>query len=128
MTPYSPIQRLADALFLNHDPCERYFIMLDTGYATYFDASGTRHNTAMLVVAGYFSNVLDWKTFDTEWNAALGRAGVPFFHMKKFTSFRWPFDNHKWRREETRRAFLDDLIGVIARNVDYGIVNILPIT
>ena len=81
----------------------------------------------MLVVAGYVSTVQDWKAFENEWNEALEKVKVPYFHMKKFIAYRKPFDNPKWRREEYRKSFLDDLIGVIARNVDYGIIKILPI-
>lgn len=125
---YSPIQHLADAVFLNHNPRERYFVMVrvDTSHTTYFDASGTR-GTAILVVGGYISTVDDWKDFEREWQAALDRVGVPYFHMKKFSACRKPFDNKKWEREEYRKAFLDDLIEVLARNVDFGLVNILPL-
>lgn len=128
MTPYSPIQHLADAVFINHNSRERYFVMVrvDTSYTTYFDASGTR-GTTMLVVGGYISTVEDWRNFETEWKAVLDKVGAPYFHMKKFTACRKPFDNPKWRREEFRKSFLDKLIGAIARNVDFGLVNILPV-
>jgi hypothetical protein len=98
---------------------------MSNGYSAYLDASGTR-TTPMLVVAGYISTVQDWKTFESQWNRVLDRAKVPYFHMKKFTACQGPFSNLKWRREETRKAFLADLINVIALNVDYGLVNILP--
>jgi len=122
---YSPIQHLAYALFLNHSPHERFFVMLNS-HTTYFDASGTKQGK-MLVVGGFISSVGDWLDFENEWKEVLDRWKVPYFHMKQFTACRNPFDNKKWEREEYRKVFLNDLIGVIARNVDYGPLNILSI-
>ena len=122
---YSPIQHLAYALFLNHNPHERFFVMLNS-YTAYFDASGTKQ-AKLIVVAGYIASVHDWLIFEKEWKMVLEKVGVPHFHMKKFTACRKPFDNKKWRREQYRKDFLERLIGVIARNVDYGPINILSI-
>jgi hypothetical protein len=127
MTPaYSPIQHLADSVFLNHDPNQRFFLFM-TDYTAYLDASGAQ-DTAMMSVGGFISNVNDWKSFENDWKRALARAKVPYFHMKKFTVHKAPFDNMKWRREEYRKEFLSALIDTIARNVDFFVVNILRIS
>src|SRR5678815_506001 len=104
MTPYSAIGHLADALFLNHDPKQRFFLFM-TNYTTYFDASGTPRDTAMMAVGGFISNVDDWKTFDKDWNRVLTKAKVPYLHMKRFVAHKDPFANMKWRREEYRKKF-----------------------
>jgi hypothetical protein len=125
MTLYSPIQHLADAVFLNHDPSKRYFAIM-TAHTAYFDASGDK-GASMLTVGGYISTVEDWKIFEAEWNAVLDKYKVPYFHRKKFIANQKPFTNAKWKREETRKAFLDKLVGVIARNVNFCVLNLLPI-
>lgn len=96
-----------------------------TAHTAYFDASGDK-GTAMISVGGYISTVEDWKTFEIEWKHVLDQYHVPYFHRKKFIAHQQPFKHEKWKREETRRAFLEGLIGVIARNVDFCILNILP--
>lgn len=97
-----------------------------TSHTAYFDASGDK-GSAMLTVGGYISLAESWSAFDTEWQAVLSKAKVPYFHRKKFTANRAPFSNKKWEREHTRKAFLNSLIGIIARNVDFCVLNILPI-
>lgn len=97
-----------------------------TAYTAYFDASGSQ-TTDMMAVGGFIANDDDWKQFETEWNAALAWAKVPYFHMKKFTAKREPFDNKRWEREEHRKEFLGRLIDAIARNVDLFALNILPL-
>lgn len=95
-------------------------------FTAYFDTSGSR-GTDMMAVGGCISKIEDWKQFETEWNAALAWAKVPYFHMREFTAKRKPFDNKKWEREEYRQNFLKRVIDTIARNVDLLALNILPI-
>lgn len=115
---YSPIQHLAYALFLNHDPRQRYFVML-TPYIAYFDASGSRSQGTMLIVAGYISCVEDWLHFETEWGKVLGQAGIKCFHMTDFIRGEGEFKNRKWKRQETQDKFLGKLVDITCKHVDY---------
>lgn len=128
-TAYSPIRHFADALFINYNADQRYFAVLttDTAYTTYFDASGHPQGTSMLVVGGFIATVEQWRSFESEWNKVLAKYGVPYFHMKKFTAKKKPFDHEKWQRDDVCTSFLGELIGVLKRNNCYGLMVALPL-
>jgi hypothetical protein len=77
-----------------------------------FDASGSKHDKPILVVAGFIASVDDWIDFDKEWKSRLDLDNVAYFHANEFAHSIEQFDG--WRGKETkRRALYSDLIGII---------------
>jgi len=87
---------------------------------TYFDASGTRHDSDIVTLAGFVSDDEQWDKFEEEWNAVLNLFSVPYLHMREFAHFKGPYKT--WREDEAkRRTFLDRLAGVMARRTRLGV-------
>ena len=114
---YSPVEHLADVIFLSRKPKEVYFAMMHS-HASYSDAGGD-DSSLFMTVGGLISNTEDWKCFDREWAKVLEWAKVPYLHMNRFVAHEQPFKNKKWERKELREQFMKKIIDVIARNVDF---------
>jgi len=81
----------------------------------YADASGSEHDQAVTVVAGFINSANNWVDFDREWRAFLDLYGVPYLHMKEFAHSKGPFEI--WRdNETTRQKFLADALRIIQKN------------
>lgn len=89
-------------------------------FRAYFDASG-KHDTGVVVVAGYVATAKKWAEYQKKWKAVLSKHNVPYFHMSEFAHSVEAF-KHGWRDNETRRReFLGDLITVLYETVEYGV-------
>ncbi len=112
---YSPIQHLALAVFLNHDPARTYMAM----FTAYFDASGHPDATGeahSLFVSGFVASVEKWLRFETEWKALLNRFGITSpFHM---TDFEARQGQYKGLTAEDREAFRAEAIHIITSNTN----------
>ena len=109
---YLPIQRLAHAPLLNHDPRRTLMVHL----TAYFDASGSPSDAHALTMAGFVSSEAKWHKLETEWNEVLKRYEVPYLHMKEFTCSTGHFKT--WKNDEERRKhFLIDLVNVTKKRV-----------
>jgi hypothetical protein len=76
-----------------------------SSYYLYCDAGGGKDH-GFIVVAGYLSTFDRWGAFTKEWNELLARFDIPYFHMKKFSQFKAPFDTEPWKDEKRRARFL----------------------
>lgn len=93
---------------------EEIFVLVDS-YALYADAAGGKDH-GFIVVAGYLSTLERWKAFGEAWKILLATYDVPYFHMKKFSQSKGPFES--WRDDEPKRArFLSKAAGIIAQHV-----------
>ena len=76
----------------------------------YFDDSGEemdpQHKACSLF--GYAADGTKWPAFETAWQAALDKAGMPYFHMKEFAHHCGPFAPFR-DNEPARRLFIQDL-------------------
>jgi hypothetical protein len=81
----------------------------------YYDASG-KEDLGRVSVAGWLSTARKWADFQTRWNEALKRAGVPFFHASSFANAQNPFDSDEWRDDERRRRELIEQLARIIRD------------
>ncbi|MCI0596779.1 MAG: DUF3800 domain-containing protein [candidate division Zixibacteria bacterium] len=86
-------------------------------FQAYFDESGTNAGSPIVVLAGFIGNLARWEKFNQKWLKILQPAGIKIFHATDCFNGRREFEG--WL-EETRRPFIEDLIGVIK--------NIRPIT
>jgi hypothetical protein len=59
-------------------------------FTCYFDASGTQHDKAVLVVAGLMSTAEYWTEFETVWRERLTRSGLAYFHRKEMNLRKQP--------------------------------------
>jgi hypothetical protein len=83
-------------------------------FASYFDASGTKRDSDVLVIAGFVGEVDQWLRFESEWNDTLTTFEVPYLHMKEFAHFRGAFES--WNGQEQKRVrFLDRLSRIAQR-------------
>lgn len=118
MTPvrserYSPLRHLAWAIWLNHDPRDRYMAM----FTAYYDASGAPKRPGAMFVSGVVSSIEKWLAFEEEWPTLLERHGVRRpFHM---TDFVRPDGEYKeWAGDLKRQAvFLTDIRESIKKHV-----------
>ena len=111
---YSPIQHIASAVWLNHEPETCWMTM----WTAYYDASGDDSDVEQpLVAVGVVSSVADWLEFEREWDTVLRRHGAPYLHMSDLAHWKKPYATWKEYGEAKRRPFLEDLIGVIERRV-----------
>lgn len=85
----------------------------------YCDAAGGKDH-GFIVVAGYLSTFEGWNAFTGEWNKLLAIYDVPYFHMKKFSQFKEPFDGDRWKDESRRARFLSSAAAIIADHVEQG--------
>jgi hypothetical protein len=90
-----------------------------SSYYLYCDAGGGKDH-GFIVVAGYLSTFDRWGAFTKEWNELLARFDIPYFHMKKFSQFKAPFDTEPWKDEKRRARFLGSAASIIAANVQQG--------
>jgi hypothetical protein len=81
-----------------------------------FDASGSKTDQAVLLVAGFVSSVDGWIEFDREWKARLLVDGLGYFHAQKFAQSSGPFRSGWKDNEQRRRDLLRDLVGIIRGN------------
>lgn len=115
---YSPIEHLANALFLDHDPTQVLLFMPVIGY---FDESASQKDTKVMTIAGYVSTEEKWVKFEKSWLAVMQQYNVPYLHMKEFAPCTGVFKDWKGQ-EDKRKAFLADLIKVAKKNVHKGFV------
>jgi hypothetical protein len=81
-------------------------------YALYLDDGGHPNDQPYVIVAGFLSSEQGWLAFETEWNQALKKHGiVPVFHMTDF---------HGKRTKAEEGRVMDDLTGIIIKNVNFG--------
>lgn len=110
-SPYSVVEHLASAIWLNHDPRRRLLV----AFTAYFDASGHPDNAPTLFVSGLVASVEKWLRFEDEWNCLLVRYNItPPFHMKEFAPGTKQY--RSWLGDLARRQrFLTEAIGLIKR-------------
>ena len=90
-------------------------------YTAYFDTGGSESHPDVLVTAGAVSTSDKWARLDRKWLSVLETHGVSTLHMMELAH--WKGEYSKWNRDETiRRAFLEDLSDVIAREVNKAFV------
>lgn len=113
---YSPIQHLADGLFLKHDPQRVLMVML----TAYFDASASAGGgRRIMTVCGFVSTEEKWVKFEKEWNGVLNDFKVPYLHMKEFAHSTGAF--WEWKGKEARRRdFIIALLKVTKKRVHKG--------
>lgn len=92
-------------------------------YTGYFDESGTHDASEYVVVAGFISNELQWGEFSTEWQDALDRYGLDFFHMSEFENQQGPY--RSWSEEEGKKR-LNELLEIIDRHVFSSVGTVVP--
>lgn len=117
---YSPVQHLAYAIWLNHDPRQRVM-----SFVAYYDTSGSQEDAGgTLTAVSVVSTVERWLTFETEWNAVLARYEVPCpkgyesprLHMYDFAHKKQDFSGWKYNDDEAKRMqFIADLVEVLRR-------------
>jgi hypothetical protein len=90
-----------------------------SSYYLYCDAAGGMDH-GFIVVAGYLSKFEQWGTFTAQWSELLATFDIPYFHMKKFSQFKPPFDTEKWKDESRRVRFLSGAARIISANVEQG--------
>ena len=78
-----------------------------------FDASGSKHDHPVLIVAGFVSSVNDWLDFDREWKDRLSRDGLEYFHAQPFAQSSGPFKNGWEGNTRRRHSLMRDLVGII---------------
>jgi hypothetical protein len=69
-------------------------------------------------VGGYVGYANQWDYFESLWNEALHRHGVPYFHMKEMSIVGGPFAKWLPRQEHTEEvaAYFRDLVAAIRRS------------
>src|SRR5271165_3611257 len=105
---------------------EHLALSLLRGYAgriamltVYLDASGSRHESEIVTLAGFLSEVEQWMKFEEEWQYFLDRFGIPYLHMREFAFFKGPYAFLRGD-EQKRREILNTLCGVIERRTLIG--------
>jgi hypothetical protein len=114
--PYRAFEHLGRAVLgLRYSP-RSIFVML----SGYFDeAAGDDYG--FTVVAGYPASVEQWDSFEIDWKLFLASYHVPYFHMSKFSQFKKPFHESRWRNSPAYRAkFLQDAADIIRSKVERG--------
>jgi hypothetical protein len=80
----------------------------------YFDDSIGAGGDAYLALEGYLAPIPTWNAFETRWQDALDKAGLPWLHMREFGSCTCIYA--KWysgRHDDEKIAFFQSLIGVV---------------
>jgi hypothetical protein len=85
----------------------------------YCDASG-KDNDQLLVVAGFIAPVNNWLRFEKEWDSALRKFGLRYFHMVEFAQSVKEFQGWK-NQEDRRRDLLTALATVITRHASFWV-------
>jgi hypothetical protein len=88
-------------------------------FSAYFDASGTKSESAVLTVAGFVARIPKWDRFNQEWKAILAEHNVTQMHMTDFAASRQEFVSWKGQTER-RREFVSRLARCIKRNTNKG--------
>jgi len=95
----------------HHHPTGRLILVLLRGY---FDDSKGEGEDAYLSLAGYIAPVATWNAFESKWQEALKRAGLPWLHLKEFASPTGIYANwYNGQREHEKIACFQSLIKVI---------------
>jgi hypothetical protein len=118
--PVDGMQQIAEALQCG--PADAAALM--SGYYLYCDAGGGKDH-GFIVVAGYLSTFGRWSAFTAQWNELLAAFDIPYFHMKKFSQFKAPFDGEKWKDEGRRARFLSSAANIIANHVEKSISSVV---
>jgi len=87
-------------------------------YAVYFDESGTHVGSDVVTVAGFVSNIPQWKEFSKKWQQVLTDSGLACFHMSDFESARGEFDG--WLRDK-RQNLLNKLLSIIQEHTFWSV-------
>ena len=92
----------------------------------YFDESGEHDHVTghlkQLTIGGWIGPRERWKQFDSEWAAALDRAKIKtMFHMVNFENRTGEFAIEKGWDDDKRKMVLNELLEIIARNINSGI-------
>ncbi len=88
----------------------------------YFDEAGGS-DYGFTVVAGYSSSVEQWDSFEIDWKLFLDSYYVPYFHMARFSQFKKPFHEDRWKNAPNYRArFLREAAEIIGNRVRRGFV------
>jgi hypothetical protein len=80
----------------------------------YFDDSIGAGGDAYLALEGYLAPIPTWQAFETRWQNALDKAGLPWLHMREFGSRSGVYA--KWyggKHDDEKIAFFHSLIGVV---------------
>jgi hypothetical protein len=113
------VAHLARSLFANRSHRRVVMGMLATNrFTCHWDESGIDPGTGtksksdkdLLVVAGYFAHVDEWKAFEKKWEPTVKAANLPYFHMVDFANGNPPYRN--WD-EPRRNRFIDRLLHII---------------
>ena len=79
----------------------------------YFDDSG---DGASFALAGYIGADRAWKIFEPEWQSALDKHGIPYFHMKEIPDPKSPMHRFYGKQNEAKlRDLLFDLALVLGK-------------
>lgn len=114
------VAHLATSLFANRSPRKVVMGMLAANrFTCHWDESGTDPGTGtksksdkdLLIVAGYFAHVDEWKDFEKKWDRTVKSANLPYFHMVDFANLNSPYNG--WD-EPRRKRFIDRLLHIIA--------------
>lgn len=90
-----------------------------------FDASGSKHDQPVLIVAGFVSTVDAWVDFDREWKSRLDKDGLDYFHANEFAQSSGSFADGWKNNEKRRRALLADLMGIIQSHAHQKVASIV---
>ncbi len=113
------VAHLARSLFANRSHHKVVMGMLAANrFTCHWDESGidpgtetrSKSDKDLLVVAGYFAHVDEWKAFEKKWEPTVKSANLPYFHMVDFANGNPPYRN--W--DEPRKGrFIDKLLHII---------------
>jgi hypothetical protein len=78
-------------------------------FNSYYDTSGTEHDSRVLATAGFMATAYRWGIFDSRWNAVLLKYEVSKHHMVDFAQGKGEFKSWKDNKER-RAAYLKDLV------------------
>jgi hypothetical protein len=94
----------------------------------YYDESGeydAKGNLLNMTIGGCFSALERWQALDSEWQKALAKEGLTYFHMSYFEAWSPPFDfklPDGSRDKQKHNRILNALLGIMLSHVDgfYG--------
>ena len=93
-------------------PLDLFFSMTNKDFSAYFDESGTKADTAAVVVAGFVAPREQWVAFEKDWQRILSMFKMTRLHMKEFAHSTGEYATWKGN-ESRRREFLRRLIGTL---------------
>lgn len=91
-------------------------------YIAFFDESGTEDGSKVVSLAAFVIKNDKCRTFEEEWNLALFKAGICFFHMTDYEAHRPPYDT--WDQGKRIRVIVE-LADIIKRHIDFGFCQVL---